>query len=340
MGYLRFALAVLVLLSHAGMAILGLNPGVAAVIVFYAISGYVMSALISKHYALAASTGRFYLDRLLRIYPQYAIYALAASLWLFTVGQPTAFLNQQPLTVDWINNILIVPLNYFMYNGADRFTLVPPAWSLGAELLFYALAPWLWRHWRMALALALASLCVQATAWHGLVHTDWWGYRLLPGVLWVFVLGMALHRYQNSHPQSAHLMACLVPTAAAIVWAYLAWRGLIAQPYHREVLTGLALGIPLIHLLSRIPQTTGGLDQRLGDWSYGIFLNHFVIFWALDLQRPRTSTEWASVLLTSIALSALTQAMVEQRVLRWRRHWRGLNHTQVKQASRKTAQTP
>ena len=51
MGILRFILAILVLLSHTGVSLLGLNPGVMAVIVFYAISGYVMAALIKRHYA-------------------------------------------------------------------------------------------------------------------------------------------------------------------------------------------------------------------------------------------------------------------------------------------------
>jgi NAD(P)-dependent dehydrogenase (short-subunit alcohol dehydrogenase family) len=50
MGTLRFILALLVMLSHTGLTVGGLNPGVASVVVFYAISGYVMSALVAKHF--------------------------------------------------------------------------------------------------------------------------------------------------------------------------------------------------------------------------------------------------------------------------------------------------
>lgn len=331
MGHLRFTLAILVLLSHAGLLIHGHNPGVVAVVVFYAISGYVMSALIERHYAGAPHTGRFYLDRLLRIYPQYAIYALVTLVWLYTIGQPTPFLQQQPHIQDGLNNLLIVPLNYYMYNGADRFTLIPPAWSLGTEVLFYALAPWLWRHWRIALALALLSLLTQATAWHGLIHTDWWGYRLMPGVLWVFVLGMALQRYQSSHPQRARRIAWGAPLGAAVVWAYLAGQGLHTQPYHREVLIGIGLGLPLIDLFSRKTANTPNLanptplqriDQHLGDWSYGIFLNHFLIIWALGLAQPQNAAQWGQLILASIVLSAFTQNLVEKPLLHWRRQWR------------------
>lgn len=77
MGTLRFFLALLVLYSHAGGRIQQLNPGVTAVVVFYIISGYVMTALMRRYYCPSPagptlpSTAHFYLDRLLRLYPQY-----------------------------------------------------------------------------------------------------------------------------------------------------------------------------------------------------------------------------------------------------------------------------
>jgi peptidoglycan/LPS O-acetylase OafA/YrhL len=325
MGILRFILAILVLLSHTGLTVQGLNPGVMAVVVFYAISGYVMAALIERHYATADRVLPFYGDRLLRIYPQYGFYAAAAAVWFFTVGHPTAFLSVQPSPQDWLNNLLVVPLNVFMFNGSDHFTLVPPAWSLGCEILFYLLAPWLWQRWRWALLLGAASLCVQALAWHGLLHSDWWGYRLLPGVLWVFVLGMAVRRYQATRAHATGLAVAGVPLALAAIAMYLASKGHLTQPYHREVLLGLGLGLPLVHLLSRNAIQTPWLQQldvQLGNASYGIFLNHFLLIWCLGLERPQSPAAWALLLFGSITLSALTQRWLEQPVLLWRRQWR------------------
>jgi peptidoglycan/LPS O-acetylase OafA/YrhL len=165
MGTLRFILALLVMLSHTGLTVGGLNPGVASVVVFYAISGYVMSALVAKHFSQPGQARYFYIDRLARIYPQYLFYAAAAAVWFFTIGHATPFLQHSPTATDWVNNLLIVPLNFFMFNAADQFSLVPPAWSLGAEVLFYALAPWLWRYWRFAMLLA---------AW---VYKPWLGIK-------------------------------------------------------------------------------------------------------------------------------------------------------------------
>lgn len=322
MGALRFVLAIAVLLSHVGVTLGGLNPGVVSVVVFYIISGYVMAALIARHYSTLSRAHHFYLDRLARIYPQYAVYAGAAALWFFSVGEHTYFLSRTPDPADWLNNLLVVPLNYFMYNGSDRFTLVPPAWSLGVELFFYALAPLLWRYWTIAIWTALCSLFVQALAWHGVLQSDWWGYRLLPGVLWIFLLGMGMHRLQKAHSNGLRKLPLLAPLFVAVVWAYLSSTGRLMQPYHREVLLGVALGVPLVHWLSLVVLPLPQLDQRLGDLSYGIFLNHFLLVWLLGLSQPQGIQEWAALVLGSIALSALTQRYIEQPVILWRRGWR------------------
>ena len=325
MGTLRYLLAVLVLLSHAGVNIAGHHPGVMAVAVFYAISGYVMAALIQRHYSQAAAAPRFYLDRLLRIYPQYGIYALAAALWYAATAQPTAFLQHAPSLQELINNILIVPLNYYMYNGADQFTLIPPAWSLGAELLFYLLAPWLCRFWNVAVGLALASLGVQVLAWHGVLHSDWWGYRLLPGVLWIFVLGMAMQRLQAKQQQKyAQRLSLAVPVLCGSVVYYLWMRGLLGRHYTLEVLTGVAIAMPALHACTRWPASAlwRGLDIHLGNISYGVFLNHFLLMWLLSWQAPLSHLQLMGLVFFSTLLSLCTFWWVEAPAVKWRRRLR------------------
>ena len=320
MGTLRFILALLVMLSHSGLTVGGLNPGVASVVVFYAISGYVMSALVAKHFSQPGQAGHFYIDRLARIYPQYLFYAAAAAVWFFSVGHATPFLQHTPSATDWVNNLLIVPLNFFMFNGADKFSLVPPAWSLGAEVLFYAIAPWLWRYWRCAMLLAACSLGVQALAWHQVLPTDAWGYRLLPGVLWIFASGMALQRYQQSHGVWLRYAVWGVPLFSACMLLMLGNSGALQTPYNREVLLGFAVALPCIHLLtqSRLPEAWHAWDQRLGDWSYGLFLNHFFCMWVLDLAAPQTAFQWLTLITCSVVLSVLTQRFLERPCVVWR----------------------
>jgi len=321
MGLLRFLLAMLVMLSHTGLTAGGLNPGVVAVVVFYAISGYVMSALIGKHFSHTGQAVHFYIDRLARIYPQYLFYAVAAGVWFFWVGQTTPFLQHPPSWHELLNNVLIVPLNFFMFNAADQFTLVPPAWSLGAEVLFYVLAPWLWRHWRVAVLFGAGSLVVQALAWHNVLPTDAWGYRLLPGVLWIFIAGMALQRYQQGHAQLARHAMWLAPVLSFVVALLLDLQSELISPYNREVLLGFALALPALVFLTQYSPTQGHWhvwDKRFGDWSYGIFLNHFFCMWVLGLSAPQSTMQWAFLCLASIGLSALTQHYLERPIIIWR----------------------
>ena len=141
LGTFRLVLALMVVLSHAGVRLAGLNPGVIAVIGFYLISGYVMAGLIRRHYRQPAQAGAFYLDRAVRLLPQYFFYISLTLAWYFYSRTQTLFLSHPPTAGDLLNNLLIVPLNLYMFNGSDQFALIPPAWSLGAEVQFYLIAP-------------------------------------------------------------------------------------------------------------------------------------------------------------------------------------------------------
>lgn len=327
-------MALLVLLSHVGLSVASLNPGVVAVVVFYAISGYVMSGLIQSYYGDPGQTGRFYIDRFFRLYPQYAIYALFTALWWLLSGRDTAFLQHSPSGADFVRNLTVIPLNLFMFNSADKFTLIPPAWSLGAEVMFYAVAPFMWRHVRLAVALAVVSLGVQSMAWLGVLNSDWWGYRLLPGVFWIFVGGMALHRMRAYDSGAAWRLAVTISFLACLV-AFLLWRtGLLAAPYHREVLLGAGLGFPLLVLLTQ-PRPSDmvrrwhgfeKIDELLGNLSYGIFLNHFLIIWILelDLLTPSvlSSDQMVWLVMASVLASTVTYYFVEYPAKLFRRRWR------------------
>ena len=71
-GYLRFILAYAVMLSHIGVRVHGLNPGVMAVVVFYLLAGYVVSFLYRELFASRQERLRyFYMDRIKRIFPLY-----------------------------------------------------------------------------------------------------------------------------------------------------------------------------------------------------------------------------------------------------------------------------
>ena len=320
LGAFRLILALAVAASHAGYYPFSLNPGVAAVVGFYLISGYVMAGLIQRYYAQREQIPAFYVDRSLRIFPQYLLYAGLALAWQRLTQTHTPFLQRTPDLVDLLNNLLIVPLNYYMINGSDSYSLVPPAWSLGAELQFYLIAPlFLLKPGRM-LAVASMSLAVFALAVTGILDSDWYGYRLLPGVLIFFICGAVLYHLHRSGKR--HLAALLVAggviAALAAAW-FLKKAHLLFRPYNQEILIGFSLALPLLHLLGTRKRHVW--DERLGDLSYGVFLNHFCVLW-IAFPRGVSPAALPLFLVMCMALSALSQRYVERPILRWRQRLR------------------
>lgn len=336
LGTFRLVLALLVALSHINVKILGLNPGVVAVVCFYLISGYVMTGLLHDHYfngrSEAALRGAgirsrydparwrivyFYFDRALRIFPHYLVVAGLTLIWYLAVGKPTAFLQHAPALRDLAANVSVVPLNYYMFNGTDLFTLVPPAWSLGAEIQFYLLIPLLLL-WRLRTVAFLLALGVGAAAAWGIIDSEIFGYRLLPGVLVFFLLGSALYEGRKQIKRGALVVLAGTALSAIAAIVLLQFHHLML-PYNRETLLGLAIGLPLLHCLGRLPHSR--IDNRLGDLSYGVFLNHFLIQWVL-VGEPLGFAATLGYLTLSLLLSAAIQFLVERPVLHWRHRLR------------------
>lgn len=333
LGTLRLVLALAVLISHAGVSVLSLNPGVMAVVVFYAISGYVMNGLICAHFGNLASIPCFYVDRLLRILPQYFIYLIPSYIWYCITQQVTTFTQRAPTWQDAYNNLIIVPLNFFMYNQSDQFTLIPPAWSLGAELQFYVLLPLLIAYKPLFWCVVTSSLIVQGMAWAGFLHAEWWGYRLLPGVLWVFAIGVLISRAHLGGNGKEYSLA------KAVVWALLSlvliavmlWHyERLEVAYFREVIVGAALALSLIAALGAVKSANtwlGRLDAWLGQLSYGVFLNHFLLLWLFGWHAHMLSFNDLCLLVgASLLLSTLSFMLLEAPILRWRRDWRRRNN--------------
>jgi peptidoglycan/LPS O-acetylase OafA/YrhL len=271
-GCVRLLLAIGVALSHVGVTIAGYNPGPVAVISFYLISGYVTAGLLDNPRVHALD---YYKERALRLLPSYfGALGIAVAIWLLVRPDDVYFLQRVPGWLDWVSNFTIVPLNFYMWTGQDHFTLIPPAWSLAAEVQFYALAPWILRAPRLPRIVIMAvSLAIWLIAIAGSLQTDWWGYRLLPGILFVFMLGAGIFR-------SERRLACAVWLVAMIVFGVLMMALVKVQPFNVETSFGLLLGIPMLACLSRLPRRRW--DDVVGRLAYPMFLLHFPMMWVFD----------------------------------------------------------
>jgi peptidoglycan/LPS O-acetylase OafA/YrhL len=285
-GYLRLLLAFLVLVSHVDVRFYGLNPGVVAVVVFYMLAGHVVSRLWTE--ILPPGPGkllRFYKDRLLRILPLYLYIACLTLLFLIITG----YGNPDFSPVKMLNTFLIIPLNYYMVlDNAILLDfgkrLIPPAWSLGAELQAYLILPLVFLSRRIKMVLVFSSLAVYMLANLSVLHPDYFGYRLIAGVFFIFVLGSSI-RIQHACPDGSSAFDRLFPW---LVWGGTGISGMVfyhldlfGPAYTRETFIGLLMGIPLVTFLGkssvRLPY-----NALLGSLSYGVFLGHFPVKWWLD----------------------------------------------------------
>ncbi len=255
-GTYRFALALLVALSHFGWIWEGFNPGQWAVVGFYVLSGFLMERQFHK---LAPRSGvrGFYLDRFLRIYP---LYLTVLILGLF-LTPPT-----HPLTI--ILNVFLLPQNYAYLTGSP--SIIDTAWSLACEAHFYTLVPILVLLPTWILRMLITGSLVIFTAASFLRDPTFWTYIFLPGMLFTFLTGILINR--RDWKDVRNLYGTIAILGVVFMLTKMSPLGLKSGT-QINVCVGYLLAVPTISLLSkRSPQVSW--DKFLGLFSYPLFLMH------------------------------------------------------------------
>lgn len=323
MGYYRLLLAFLVVASHMHLRLQEYNLGMTAVISFFLLSGYVMTALIQKHYPGIGDTSGFYLDRIVRIGPQFYFYSLATLAALILLGLHHDWMRSIPGKLDILAQLSIFPLNF---NGHFESALLPQAWSLGLEMCFYAIFPLVLFH-KARVPVALVSIAVFAVACIGIIDTDQFAYRFLPGTFFIFICGSWLYQADDKW-QSYAPYAVSFAAAVVLVLTYIVPLPVNVQPGH-SVLLGIALGIPAVALL-KDRFASRASNSIAGDLSYGVFLSHNLIIGAIITFSPwrifaDTSSKLealAVVCAISLLASYATFHALEAPLIAWRRRFR------------------
>lgn len=294
LGIMSFVLALLVLLSHTSGAGFVINPGVVAVIIFYFLSGHLMRRSYLRFTQKSTTPIRdFYLDRILKLFPQYAIVVAASFIAIAWWGpaEHVLFLNQQASVKKVALNLLLLPANYvfppLLVPDMLPHPIVPPAWSLAAEFHFYLLLPWICLLGRRGFAALLSvTLGINIAAMFfasGNFNSDNFGYRYIFGVLTFFLLGFAYTHKDDPFYRRALIMACSAYLLMLLVVAPAL--GLFANPHVLEVLLGATLAWPLAAaaLKHGAPDAwLKKLDERLGRLAYPIFISHFLAFYLCE----------------------------------------------------------
>ena len=343
MGLLRLLLAVSVVLVHTrgcfGFCPLGAPEAVQA---FYMISGFYMAMILTEKYRGPGSYRLFLTNRFLRIYPIYWITAgLSIFAWLICylltgqAGPLAARTAVGPVgcAMLGVSNALIFGQDATLFTGLDahgdlhltancwasnpplsEFLLVPQAWSLGVELLFYLCAPFLVRRSpRVILSIILASLALRGYVYFHLGWThDPWTYRFFPLELAFFLAGaLAYQVYRRNRAINVSHRVLLAGMALffAICLLYQfvpAWEAgdVVIRQWIFYAVAWAA--IPWLFKASKDSR----IDRHLGELSYPLYIVHFLAVWFLPPLMLRIGVTQCAPLWVLASSLGLSVAMV------------------------------
>lgn len=311
MGLLRVLLSIAVLVSHSeNLLFLRMPAGSMAVEAFFIISGFYMSLIITDKYSLQKNGYWLFIsNRFLRLYPAYWIIAIFTIVVSLMVGflsndhlilQPyfeqVHSLNFSSIIFLFFTNTIIFFQDVVMYLGLNpsgglqfvknfnetdpklwNFLIVPQAWSIGIELVFYLLAPFFFKlkNYQLAICFFL-SVAIKLYILKSTLNFDPWNHRFMPAEVCYFITGIFIHRfYQFIKQYNIYKKILYIPFVTMIIAT--AFFQYIPSPTNdirfNLYLTLLIICMPFIFLLTRKSK----LDQWLGEFTYPLYLIHFFV---------------------------------------------------------------
>lgn len=353
-GAYRFLLALVVVLGHAvwlapntllGSALIQIHAGSTAVLAFFVLSGFILAEAANTFYRGRASA--LMKNRVIKIIPPFLgalAVSLAAHLLLAHFGLLTAgieFEGYKKLPGMWsVGNLLYNPVSVLPFLTPDRmsdyvgeiYLFVRYVWAVNAEMMFYLCIGLfvLFRNsiqktprYIVAGTFLLAALYLYAT-WRG---KPYFYVNYAP----FFVLGVSIHGLTRDkiwrNPLLVSAGLSLIGAAKLISGGnVLREPGLLTVP----VLLGVALFAlfaGLVFVLSRLraPALFRRLDRSLGDLSYSLYLNHYVvlILFCAVFGQAGGPAFWAAAVMVAVVLSAIMQLAIERPLAGLRTRIRG-----------------
>lgn len=350
MGLLRFLLALTVVLGHSS-SILGfqLVGGALAVQAFYIISGFYMTLILNEKYVGANSSYKLFIsNRLLRLFPIYwtililtVLYSLGLAIWsggndlgsfayfgiywndmgflsIFYLIFTNLFLFLQDtvmfLSLDTTTGSLFFTRNFHDHTPAlYNFLMVPQAWTIGVEIAFYLIAPYLVRKkLKVIIPLIALSLVLRAFLYYYLnLKNDPWTYRFFPTELVFFLLGIvAYHIYKRL--QSIAIKELHLKIIWGCVLAATLFHSFLPIPKKDFLyLGGFFICLPFVFILTKKWKK----DAFIGELSYPIYISHILILTLVKaFNIPIPGGLGLTVAILTIGLSLVLNEVVAKRI--------------------------
>jgi peptidoglycan/LPS O-acetylase OafA/YrhL len=326
MGILRIYLAICVVLGHSDSSLSSaIHNSREAVQIFFLISGFYMAFVFGKYQRLS----EFYFSRFIRIFVPY--WTIGMAVVIFSIIGGLVFGNWGELSPYFdfsdknglagvlfvtVSNVTIFFQDAVLFLSQDagetfsftpnfwnsryplyHYLIIPQAWTIGIELVFYLCVPFLVKlKTKKLVGVVLLSLsarifCYEVVGWSG----DPWVYRFFPFEIALFGTGMlschiwrknktlfdrVLGAYSNPGPLQylVQILGMLFlfyisATATDYVSEYIGTN-------YSELLSYLAWAamLPVFFSMSRKNKS----DRFIGELSYPVYLVHFFILYVIS----------------------------------------------------------
>jgi len=323
MGILRFILAISVVLFHSSPVFgFGFVGGQTAVQAFYIISGFYMTLILNEKYIGANRSYKLFItNRFLRLYPIYWIVLVITLIYALVIVAYSEGTNYGILSnfVKYYSSmgigslVFLIFVNSFLFLqdvlfflGLDTvtgqfffttdfhttdpyvnmFLIVPQAWTIGMEITFYLIAPFLvTKKLKIITALIVASLIVRLILRSYGLTNDPWSYRFFPTELLFFMLGtVAYHAYlkiKNYQISTLYLQLIFGGLMAfTLFFSFINVPASLFALKHPSYLVVFFVCLPFVFQLSKKWKR----DSKIGDLSYPIYISHILLLtWLNDL---------------------------------------------------------
>lgn len=279
----------------------------------------------------------FWARRFFRIAPLF--YLLLVITGLFDHSTPTAAPASLRANPHTLGNLLAHLMFLFGWIPSYQDSWIGVEWSIGVEMTFYALFPWIisrllpkWGGWRLfflaagiSVAWPILLLHTPGTTWQGW-HRAYLFWSFPSQVVW-FGAGLLVFSQLRLRPRSP--LWALLWAAAAIVLGSHPWMPRLANMLWvvpNTLLLWLTWhDLPILRLL-----THNRILRYVGQRSYSLYLIHWVVFEAVVMpffpaaNRGGVQGFWirgALALGISLLLSEIAYRYIEQPGIAWGKRW-------------------
>jgi peptidoglycan/LPS O-acetylase OafA/YrhL len=317
------------------------------------ISGFFIAMILDQKYNKKGALKLFYSNRFLRIFSIYWVFlAIAFCLGLlahFTTHHGTLELwlqNWRRIGAPWLiflalSNIFLFGQDWTLFMKATAHGLqwttnfqestpwitsllfVPPAWSLGLELTFYSVAPFVTRLRWWLIGIIIVASCLLRFVFHlHVLDRDPWSYRFFPFEIAIFLSGTLSYRiYKNIKREvlgtPSKIVACAIFPLLLAFPLYDHSNGMFFSCGRIFLYIYLIFALPILFsLTSRIK-----LDRALGELSYPLYLCHPIVLTIIGHLSKSVAHPRLQVILSlglSLGLAYLTAKYLDQPIDRFR----------------------